>query len=49
MIKGEIKLFIILFLRPLPVALHLKQHTRILMVLNEGDDDKHKSQNFAAE
>lgn len=32
MIRGEIKLFIILFLRPLPVAAHLKRHTGILMV-----------------
>lgn len=48
MIRSEIKLFIILFLRPLPVAPHLKLHTGILMVVS-GNDDQHKRLNFAAE
>lgn len=48
MIRGEIKLFIILFLRPSLVAPHLKQHSGILMALS-GNDDQHKSLDFAAE
>lgn len=48
MIRGEIKLFIILFLRPLLVAPHLKQHSGILMLLS-GNDDQQKSLDFAAE
>lgn len=48
MIRGEIKLFIILFLRPLMVAPHLEQRAGILMVAT-GNDHQHKSLNFAAE
>lgn len=48
MIRGEIKLFIILFLCPFLVALHLKLHTGILMVVT-GNDDQQKLLHFAAE
>lgn len=41
MIRSEIKLFIILLLRLLQVAPHLKRHTGILMAVS-GNDDQHK-------
>lgn len=46
MIKGEIKLFIILFLPLSLVAAHFKLHTGILMVVS-GDDDQHKPPSLA--
>lgn len=50
MIKGEIKLFIILFFFPFLslVAAHFKLHTGILMVVS-GNDDQHKPLNLTAE
>lgn len=48
MIRGKIKLFIILLLRPFLVALHLKRHAGILMVVS-GNDDQQKLLNFAIE